>query len=121
MKNTEIKSFGKVVMILYWSIIGWEIIGNYSDQVRNIKRTMPLTTIISLIVITFTYLIISLAIQAFPYSESLSLVQILEPIFGSSSTVILSVLVTGLCLSTYLLIVGALARLIQDWRNLPFH
>ena len=105
-------SLGRVVLLLFWAIIGWEIVGNYSEQVRNLKKTIPQATAISLVVITVTYITIALAIQAFPYSESLSLVNILEPTFGTASTLILALLVTGLCICTYLLIVGALARLV---------
>lgn len=113
-RSVEIMPFGKVVLLLFWAIIGWEIVGNYSNQVRDIKKTIPLATITSIIVITLTYIVISLAIQAFPYSESLSLVQILESVFGNSASIILALLVTGLCLCTYLLIVGAIARLVHS-------
>lgn len=103
----------KAVMLLFWAIIGWEIVGNYSDQVKDLKKTIPAATTISLIVITITYLIIALAIQTFPYNAELSLVNILYVTFGEFSVTILALLVSGLCLCTYLLIVGALARLIN--------
>lgn len=103
----------KAVMLLFWAIIGWEIVGNYSDQVKDLKKTMPVATTISLIVITLTYIIIALAIQTFPYNAQLSLVNILYATFGQFSVTILALLVSGLCLFTYLLIVGALARLIN--------
>jgi APA family basic amino acid/polyamine antiporter len=113
-QTVEILPLGKVVLLLFWAIIGWEIIGNYSNQVRDIKKTIPQATIISIIVITLTYILISLAIQAFPYSEALSMVQILQSVFGRHAKIILSLFVTGLCLCTYLLIVGALGQLIYS-------
>lgn len=108
----DLSAFGKTVLLLFWAIIGWEIIGNYSSQVKDLNKTLPIATGISILVITATYLVISLAIQSFPYTDSLSLVEIIQPIFGPSSTWILALLITGLCLCTYLLIVGGLARLI---------
>lgn len=111
--SLEIGSFGETVLLLFWAIIGWEIIGNYSSQVERLERTIPIAAGISIVVITSTYLIISLAIQSFPYSEGLSLVEIIAPVFGGASKWILAVLVTGLCFSTYLLIVGGLARLVN--------
>lgn len=114
MTSIDVKVFGKTVLLLFWAIIGWEIIGNYSNQVRDLEKTVPLATGISIVVITATYLIISLAIQSFPYTETLSLVEIIAPIFGVSSKWILALLVTGLCLCTYLLIIGGVARLIHQ-------
>ncbi|MGB3367176.1 MAG: amino acid permease [Acidaminobacteraceae bacterium] len=113
LSSLEIGTFGETVLLLFWAIIGWEIIGNYSSQVDRIERTIPIAAGISIVVITSTYLIISLAIQSFPYSEGLSLIEIISPVFGNSSKWILAVLVTGLCFSTYLLIVGGLARLVN--------
>ncbi len=103
---------GQVVLLLFWAIIGWEIVGNYSEQVKDIQKTIPRATVLSIVVITATYLMIGLAIQAFPQGVDLSLVEILSPVFGSWSIGVLALLVTGLCLTTYLLIVGALGRLV---------
>lgn len=107
-------SLGQVVLLLFWAIIGWEIIGNYSEQVRDLKRTVPRATLLSLVIITGTYLIISLAVQSLPRTGDLSLIHVLQPTFGSLSVGILALLVTGLCVCTYLLIVGALGRLVHS-------
>ncbi len=115
--EVPVDSLGKVVLLLFWAIIGWEIIGNYSEQVKDLKKTIPLATLISLVVITTTYLIVSLAVQTFEYSPALSLVDILLSTFGGASVLILALLVTGLCVCTYLLIVGALARLVYSLAN----
>lgn len=112
--SLEIKSFGETTLLLFWAIIGWEIIGNYSNQVDKLEKTLPIATAISVLVITLTYIVISLAIQSFPYSDTLSLIEVIEPVFGHLSKWILVVLVTGLCFSTYLLIVGGLARLVNN-------
>ncbi len=112
-QSIEIQSFGKTVLLLFWAIIGWEIIGNYSSQIRDLKKTITLATGISIVIITATYLIISLAVQSFTYTDGLSLVEVIYPVFGAASTWILALLVTGLCICTYLLIVGALARLLS--------
>ncbi len=105
---------GKTVLLLFWAIIGWEIVGNYSDQVRDLKKTIPLATTFSLVVITVTYVTLSLAVQSFTYTSELSLVDVLSPLFGNFSVTVLALLVSGLCIFTYLLIVGALARLINS-------
>lgn len=108
----QVISFGKVVLLLFWAIIGWEIVGNYSESVKNRKKTIVVATIFSLIVISITYLIVALAIQSSSMSNNVSLVDVLYPLFGDFSKGILALLVTGLCFSTYLTIVGALGRLL---------
>jgi len=113
-QDIEIIPTGKVVLLLFWAIIGWEIIGNYSEQVKNLNRTLPQATTISLVVITVSYILLALAVQAFPNTERLSLIHILTPLFGRFSTALLALLVTGLCISTYLLIVGAVGRLVSS-------
>ena len=113
-QDIEIISTGKAVLLLFWAIIGWEIIGNYSEQVKNLNRTLPQATTISLVVITVSYILLALAIQAFPNTDNLSLIHILTPLFGNFSTVLLALLVTGLCICTYLLIVGAVGRLVSS-------
>ncbi len=110
----QVKPLGNTLMLLFWAIIGWEIVGNYALQVKNLKKTIPVATGMSLVVVTLIYLIVALAIQSFGYSKHLSLVDLLLPLFGGLSEWILALLIAGLCLSTYLLIVGALARLVYD-------
>jgi len=105
---------GGVVLLLFWAIIGWEVIGNYSTQVKDPEKTIPKATIMSLIAITGTYLVIALAFQSFEFTQTLSLVDVLTPTFAGYSAGILALLVTGLCICTYMLIVGALSRLVHS-------
>lgn len=112
--QVNISELGNVVLLLFWAIIGWEVIGNYSTQVEAPEKTIPKATVMSLIAITGTYIIIALAFQSLPFSTTLSLVDVLTPSFGRASTSILALLVTGLCVCTYMLIVGALSRLVYS-------
>lgn len=66
----------------------------------------------SVIVITITYLLIALAMQSMPFTESFSLTHIMQAVFGSNASSILALFVMGLCLCTYLLTVGAAVRLV---------
>lgn len=104
----------QTVLLLFWAIIGWEIVGNYALQVKDLKKTIPMATTLSLVAVTVIYLIIALAFQSFEGAESLTMVEVLMPVFGSFSPLVLALLITALCLATYLLIVGALARLVYD-------
>lgn len=105
--------FGQSLLLIFWAIIGWEIIGNYSEEVAPQKNTILTATLFSLAVITITYLTVALAVQSIGI-ENVSLIDILYPLLGSSSKWILAILFTGLCFGTYLTIVGAVGRLIHS-------
>lgn len=110
----QIVPFGEVLLLLFWAIIGWEIVGNYSEQVQDTKKTIRTATIFSLIIISGIYIIVALAFQALPAKNNLSLIDILYPLFKNSSVYVLVILATGLCLTTYLTIVGAVSRLMSS-------
>jgi len=107
-------TFGRVILLLFWAIIGWEIVGNYSANIKDVKRTVTIATAVSLLVITVTYILVALAIQTQGYTDGLTLLSIVAPIVGSYGNTVMAILVVGLCLCTYLLIVGAVARLLRS-------
>lgn len=111
---SEAFAFGQTSMLLFWAIIGWEIVGNYALSVRDLKRTVPRATNLSLLAVTLIYMAIALAVQSSPGQGFTRLLTVIEESFGSYSVMILALLVVGLCLSTYLLIVGAIIRLMKD-------
>lgn len=110
--DIEVLSFGRSLLLLFWAIIGWEVIGNYSDEVKDRETTIKKATVVSVIAVSATYLLVVLAIQSLGY-EGISMVAVLTPLFGPASDGILAVLVTGLCFATYLTFVGAAARLVH--------
>lgn len=114
LQSLPLNQLGGTAMLLFWAIIGWEIVGNYALQVKSLKKTLPLATGISLAAVTFIYLVVALAVQSADFSTGRGLAVLLDPLFGHWSEWVLAVLITALCLSTYLLIVGALARLVLD-------
>lgn len=111
-RDIEALSFGRSLLLLFWAIIGWEVIGNYSDEVKDRETTIRKATVVSVIAVSATYLLVVLAIQSLGH-EGISMVAVLNPLFGSASEGILAVLVTGLCFATYLTFVGAAARLVH--------
>jgi APA family basic amino acid/polyamine antiporter len=112
-QNISVMDFGKCILLLFWAIIGWEVVGNYTGQVRNVKKDISIATSISAIIISLTYMLVAIAINNVGI-KNVSLVEVISPIFASSSSTVLAVLITGLCLTTYLLIVGAVGRLIRS-------
>lgn len=114
LQTLPLGQLGGTAMLLFWAIIGWEIVGNYALAVKSLKKTLPLATGISLAAVTLIYLVVALAVQSADFSTGRGLAVLLDPLFGVRSEWVLAILITALCLSTYLLIVGALARLVLD-------
>ncbi|MBA2861863.1 APC family permease [Methanococcus maripaludis] len=109
---------GYSFLIMFWSIIGWEILGNYSLEVENPKKTIPTAALLSVIAMSVVYLIVSGALQVLdveklgPINPISGLSLILYPLFGDYSSIILSITITGLCLCSFLMLIGGASRLV---------
>jgi len=113
--NISIKEYGYSLLIVFWSIVGWEVIGNYSQDVDDTK-TLTNAVKVSAIIISTVYILIILAIcfGDFPRDEEFKLVWLIIPIFGSSSNFILATVSVILCIGTLILFVGGVSRLISS-------
>jgi|TARA_B100001063_G_scaffold214684_1_gene215133 amino acid efflux transporter len=111
----SIQEFGHSLIIVFWSIVGWEVIGNYSKEVKETK-TLTNAVKLSAIIISLVYILTTLAIcfGEFTKDEEFKLVWIIEPIFKEFSNVILASVSTILCVGTLILFVGGVARLISS-------
>jgi amino acid transporter len=56
---------GHTLLLIFWSIIGWEILGNYIEDVKDPDKTIFQAMKVSLVVITSVYLITTFALQNF--------------------------------------------------------
>ena len=107
-----LRDLGYTLLLVFWSIIGWEIIGNYIEDVKNPTKTIMRAMKVSLVAIILVYLVTTFALQNY-YLDSTADVQLqvlLVPFFGSWSNIILSVLAACLCVCTILMFVGAVTR-----------
>ena len=108
--------FGYALLLLFWTIVGWEVVGNYSGEVRNPKRTIMRAVGFSAVVITLVSLTVGAAVQfAAPElagTGRLQVTAIITPLFGGWSRQVMALLTLSLCTATYLLFVGGVARLI---------
>lgn len=105
--------FGHALLMLFWIIVGWEVVGNYSGEVDDPQRTIPAAVWGSVIAVTAVELCVAFAIQTadVPAQAGYGVAKLLYPLFGASAGVVCSVLVTALCVTTYLMFVGGVARL----------
>ncbi|KEK23116.1 APC family permease [Bacillus gaemokensis] len=110
--------FGYSILLLFWALVGWEIIGNYSMDVTNRKKTIPQAIAISAITVTIVCLVVASATQwiEIPNSnqENLRITVVLATLFGDFSVPLIAFITTILCMSTYLLVVGGVSRLIAS-------
>lgn len=112
----EWPSFGYSLLLLFWCLVGWEIIGNYSGEVRDPERTIPKAIVYSILLIAMVSLSVAAAVQWMDPSlgnrGSGKLDMILYPLFGSYAVPLMTLITTALCMSTALMVIGGVSRLI---------
>lgn len=115
--SLELSQIGYSFILAFWAIVGWEVIGNYSNEVKETK-TLTKAVIFSAIVVSIVYILMCLSISfgEFPNkaNESFKLIWLIEPLFKSYSNVIISSISLVLCIGTLILFVGGVARLISS-------
>ena len=115
--SIEFSQIGYSFLLAFWAIVGWEVIGNYSNEVKETK-TLTNAVIFSAITVSLVYILICLAILFGDFEkkglESFKLIWLIEPIFKSYSNLILSSISLILCIGTLILFVGGVARLISS-------
>ncbi len=113
--SISLDNFGYSLLLIFWSIVGWEVIGNYSSEVKT-QKSLTNAVVLSAIIISLVYILVTLAIcfGEFPRNEAFKLVWLIEPIFGKLSNTILATISIILCVGTLILFVGGVARLISS-------
>ena len=111
----DVEKLGYSFLLIFWSIVGWEVIGNYSNDVKD-SKTIKRAVVFSAVSVSIIYFLISLAVcfADFPLKniEPFRLVWLIEPLFGSYSNSILAIVSLILCIGTLILFVGGVSRLI---------
>jgi len=110
----QASSFGYCLLLLFWTIVGWEIIGNYSDEVANPPKSIMRAVIFSATIITVVSMTVAAAVQygVVTGAGSRQITAIIQPLAGSWSAAIMGLLTLALCTTTYLMFAGGVARLI---------
>jgi amino acid efflux transporter len=115
--------FGYSILLLFWALVGWEIIGNYSMDVKNRRKTIPQAIALSAIMITIVCVVVAAAVQWMDVNEvqqeGLILTTVLTPLFGTFASPLMALITTALCMGTYLLVTGGVARLIDCFLTHP--
>ena len=110
-----LKDIGYSLLLVFWAIVGWEVIGNYSSNVKTTK-TITHSIIFSATIVALVYILLGLAIVFgnFNSDEEFKLVWVIQPIFQEYSSKLLTSITVMLCIGTILLFIGGVARLISS-------
>lgn len=84
-----ITTLGSTLLLLFWAIIGWEVIGSYVEEVMNPEKTLMRAMKISLSAVIFIYLLTTFALQnslgnqIITKETDINVSLILIPLFGN--------------------------------------
>lgn len=111
-----ITTLGSTLLLLFWAIIGWEVIGSYVEDVMNPEKTLMRAMKISLSAVIFIYLLTTFALQnsvgnqIITKETDINVSLILIPLFGNLSYIVMGIVAAGLCYATLIMILGAVTR-----------
>ena len=109
----DMRTLGSTLLILFWAIIGWEVIGNYVEDVQDPRRTLMRAMRGSVAVVVLVYFLVTYALQSSPLIKggtAISLDVIMIPLFGAAGPYLLGAVALALCYCTILMVMGAVTR-----------
>jgi APA family basic amino acid/polyamine antiporter len=117
--------FGYTLLLLFWTIVGWEVVCNYSGEVRDPEKTIGRAVFCSAVVIACISLSVAGAMHVLGRSNPGNpegVTAIVAVLFGRRAAVVMGMLTCVLCITTYLGFVGAVARMmcaLAETNDLP--
>ena len=111
----QVDAFLYTLLLLFWSVVGWEVIGNYSGEIENPKKNLPRAVAASALVIAVVTLVVAAGMQTLHQDGTLiAMDTLIIPLCGPLASTIMGVLVILLCGCAVLLFVGGVARLMAS-------
>ncbi len=113
--NPDMHAMGNTLLLLFWAIIGWEMLANYIEEVKDPAHTILRAMKISLAAIITIYLLTTFALQTYfqTHTGTTQIQPLLYPLMGRYANVVFSLLAAALCICTAVSAVGAVSRQIQ--------
>lgn len=111
--QVDLGGLGPTLLILFWAVVGWEVIGNYSNDVGAPEKTIPRAGLLSLGAVSLVYLVTVLALQTLAPNQAAppTAATVLGPLLGPAAGIAAGLLGAGLCLTSVLMFVGAVTRM----------
>ncbi len=108
----DLRAMGNTLLLLFWAIIGWEMLANYIEEVNDPAHTILRAMKISLVSIITIYLLTTFALQTyFQAHPGVTRIQpLLYPLMGHYANLVFSLLAAALCICTAVSAVGAVSR-----------
>lgn len=111
-----IGGLGRAVIVLFFAFAGWEAIAHLSAEFRNVRRTLPLATLLTIVIITVLYLGVAFAVVGTGNYGSraldrISLGVIIEGGLGLSAVAVVAIAAVVICLGTTNAFVASVSRL----------
>lgn len=107
-------AMGYSLLLMFFGIVGWEIVGNYGNEVHDPQRTIPRAAVLASVIIGIVFLGVGAGMQFsnFPQKAGHGVTALLHPLFGALAPWIMGGLVSALCVTTYIVFAGGVARLV---------
>lgn len=110
--HLDMHAMGNTLLLLFWAIIGWEMLANYIEEVENPACTILRAMKISLAIIITIYLLTTFALQTYFQANSgaARIQPLLYPLMGRYANFVFSLLAAALCICTAVSAVGAVSH-----------
>ncbi|WP_263729489.1 APC family permease [Cellulomonas sp. SG140] len=107
---------GRAVVVLFFAFAGWEAVAHLSGEFRDVRRTLPAATLITVVVVTVLYLGVALAVvgtRAYgtPDLDRIALGTVLQRGLGLSALHVVAVAAVVICVGTINAYVASVSRL----------
>jgi amino acid efflux transporter len=107
---------GQAVVVLFFAFAGWEAIAHLSAEFRDVRRSLPRATLLTVLIVTVLYLGIAFAVVGTgsygnPALDRISLGVIIEHGLGLSAVGVVAFAAVVICLGTTNAFVAAVSRL----------
>lgn len=114
-REFSFETLGSTMLLLFWTLVGWEVVGSYSGQVKDPEKTIPKAVNLSLVIIGAVSLSVAAATQL--AGAKINITAIISPVFGKYAPFFMGMLTLSLCITTYLMFVGGVARLMASFAS----
>lgn len=111
-----VAGIGRAIVLLFFAFAGWEAIAHLSGDFRNVRRTLPLATLLTIIIVTVLYLGTALAVvgtnsYGSPARDRISMGIIIDNGLGLSAVIAVAVGAVVICLGTTNAFLTSISRL----------